>query len=84
MLWDQRCWHCASTRRKTGLRVFGIFGFYPIVRYQESPGFKMKTSVARAWMEADNPVDETFFGGQWSRESIIEGIETIRGEDSTE
>ena len=84
VLWDQRCWHCASTRRKTGLRVFGIFGFYPIVRYQESPGFKMKTSVARAWMEADNPVDETFFGGQWSRESIIEGIDSIRGEDSTQ
>ena len=77
------CWHCASSRRKTGLRVFGIFGFYPIVLYQEIPGFKMKTSVARAWMEADNPVDETFFGGQWSRDSILKGIDSIRGVDST-
>jgi hypothetical protein len=35
----------------------------------------MKSAVCRAWLEADNPEDETFFGGQWSRESVLNGID---------
>ena len=81
VLWDQRCWHRASMRSKPGLRAFGIFGFYPIVLYEKSPAFHMKSSVCRAWMEADNPVDETLFGGQWSRDSIVAGLEAMNHEE---
>lgn len=62
VIWDQRLWHRATTRRAPGRRLHIIFGFYPspILENHAKP---MALAQERAWRDAATDEDRIYFGG---------------------
>ena len=73
-MWDQRCWHQATARTKSGLRIFSIFGFQTIQVFRDYGARAMPRSLAQAWLDAKGTGDESFFGGVWDVESVMKGL----------
>ena len=74
VMWDQRCWHQATARTKSGLRIFSIFGFQTIQVFRDYGARAMPRSLAQAWLDAKGTGDESFFGGVWDVESVMKGL----------
>lgn len=69
VLWDQRCWHSATGRTIPGERILAIFGFYPTPVFGASGLPRLMSASQRAaWMEAESPEDQIYFGGAFARD----------------
>jgi len=68
-IWDQRCFHTGTTRTQAGLRLNHILGFHAVPAY----GYlrDMPTSLRNQWLESESIDDQIYFGGKWSRKSVL-------------
>jgi len=68
-IWDQRCFHSGTTRTLPGLRLNHIIGFHaePAYGYLRD----MPTSLRNQWLESESIEDQIYFGGKWSRKSML-------------
>jgi len=68
-IWDQRCYHTGMSRTKEGLRLNHIIGFHA----EPSYGYlrDMPISLRNQWLESESKEDQVYFGGKWSRKSML-------------
>lgn len=68
-IWDQRCYHTGTTRTLEGLRLNHIIGFHAVPAY----GYlrDMPLSLRNQWLESESIDDQIYFGGKWSRKSML-------------
>ena len=66
-LWDQALWHRSTPRTVPGMRVFALFGFYPVPIYDQTP-YRMTRAQRRAWREARDADEHVLYGGVFAPE----------------
>jgi hypothetical protein len=67
VLWDQRLWHRGAPRTAEGDRIFALYGFYALPRFDQNHPVQMPRALAQLWDDATDPRDRLYLGGIWTR-----------------